>query len=121
MLDAAPDIVTGVRDVFTGAAEVLRQTGYADACPIATVALEVASTSEPLRQATAEVSESWITSGTERFARAGIPHATARKLVITLIAALEGAFVLSRAMRNTGPLEIAGTATATAVQAALAG
>jgi len=119
-MDAAPDIVTGVRDVFTGAAEVLRQTGYADACPIATVALEVASTNEPLRQATADVFENWIASGTERFAHAGIPRGKARELAIVLIAALEGAFVLSRAMRSTEPLQVAGAATTTAVQAALA-
>ena len=43
IFDAAPDLITGVRDAFDGAAAVLRATGYADACPIATVALEVAS------------------------------------------------------------------------------
>ena len=51
-------------DFFDGAAETLRETGYADACPIATVALEVASTNETLRQATADVFESWIKSAT---------------------------------------------------------
>ena len=119
VFDAAPDVVKGVSDVFTGAAEVLRQTGYADACPIETVALEVASTNEPLRQATAEVFDSWIASGTERFAQAGIPRGKARELAITLIAALEGAFVLSRAMRATEPLQVAGAATTAAVQAAM--
>jgi AcrR family transcriptional regulator len=119
VLDAAPDIVAGARDVFTGAAELLRQTGYADACPIETVALEVASTNEPLRQATADVFESWIASGTDRLAQAGIPRQQARALTIVLITALEGAFVLSRAMRSTEPLEAAGAATAAAVQAAL--
>ena len=33
--------VHGIRDFFAGAAETLRETDYADACPIATVALEV--------------------------------------------------------------------------------
>src|SRR6266542_509630 len=56
----APDLVSAVRSFFAGAAETLRETDYADACPIATVALEVASTSEPLREATADVFESWI-------------------------------------------------------------
>ena len=64
IVDAAPDMVTGVSDFFMGAAETLRQTDYADACPIATVALEVASTNEPLRQATADVFESWIDAAT---------------------------------------------------------
>ena len=69
--DAAPDVVAGVHAVFDGAAAVLEATGYEDACPIATVALEVASTNETLRLATAEVFDAWIESATERLRRAG--------------------------------------------------
>ena len=119
VFDAAPDVLSGVHDCFDGAAETLRQTSYADACPIATVALEVASTNEPLRLATAEVFEGWISSGTERFAAAGLPEAVARELAIGMIAGLEGAFVLSRATRTTEPLEVAGAHAAAAVKAAL--
>jgi AcrR family transcriptional regulator len=119
VFDAAPDVLTGVRDCFSGAADTLLQTDYADACPIATVALEVASTNELLREATAEVFESWIASATDRFAAAAIEQDTARELAITLITSLEGAFVLSRAMRSTEPLLTAGTAVAAAVEAAL--
>src|SRR2546423_4963001 len=53
IFDAAPDVVTATSDFFAGAAETLRVTDYADACPIATVALEVANTNETLRKATA--------------------------------------------------------------------
>ena len=67
VFDPAPDPVTGVRDFFYGAAEHLRETGYEDACPIATVALEVSSTSETMRVACAEVFESWIAAGAKRF------------------------------------------------------
>src|SRR3954468_15589721 len=35
---AAPDVATAIRDFFAGAGETLEATGYADACPIATVA-----------------------------------------------------------------------------------
>jgi len=111
----APDIVTGVRAAFDGAAETLRQTDYADACPIATIALEVASTNERLRVATADVFESWISSGTDWFVAAGIPKARSRELAIALIAALEGAFVIARATRNTTALEIAGATLAETV------
>ena len=112
-------MLTGVQNCFAGAAETLRQTGYADACPIATVALEVASTNEPLRKATADVFESWIKSATDRFCSAGIPESTARELAIALIGALEGAFLLSRAARSTEPMDIAGATTVATVQAAL--
>jgi AcrR family transcriptional regulator len=119
VLDPAPDPVTGVRSFFSGAAEHLRETDYADACPIATVALEVSSTSETMRQACAAVFESWIAAGVERFTRAGIAPEKARELTIAMLAALEGAFVLARALRSTEPLAVAGELTATAVQAAI--
>src|SRR2546423_1539895 len=61
----APDVATGVERFFAGAAETLEETGYADACPIATVALEVASTNEPPRKATADGFDSWGGEGFE--------------------------------------------------------
>lgn len=115
----APDVVTATREFFAGAAEHLRATDYADACPIATVALEVSSSSEPLREACAEVFGGWITLAADHFIEAGIDPNRAHELAIALIAALEGAFVLARALRNSGPVEIAGAITADAVRAAL--
>jgi len=117
--DAAADPVQSVADVFAGAAETLRQTDYADACPIATVALEVASTNEVLREATARVFAAWIDSGAERFLAAGIGPAEARELAIAVISLLEGAFVLSRAARTTEALEAAGSSAVALVRAAM--
>src|SRR5438874_12504155 len=116
----APDVATGVERFFDGAAETLRETGYADACPIATVALEVASTSEPLRKATAEVFDSWISAATEWFAASGIARERARELSLHMLSALEGAFIFSRALRSTEPMHVAGAAAAAAVREALA-
>jgi AcrR family transcriptional regulator len=116
----APDLVTGVRMFFAGAAAHLEETDYEDACPIATVALEVSSSSETMREACADVFESWIVEGTRLHADGGIDQATARELTIALIAALEGAFVLARALRDTEPLHIAGEMVATRVENALA-
>jgi AcrR family transcriptional regulator len=120
IFDPAPDVVTAVENFFAGAASTLVETDYADACPIATVALEVASTNEQLRKATADVFESWIQGGTERFVGAGIAPERARDLTIAMLAALEGAFVLCRAMRTTRPLEVAGATMAAATRDALA-
>jgi AcrR family transcriptional regulator len=119
VFEAAPDLVTGARDVFTGAAAVLRETDFIDACPIATVALEVASANEPLRIATADVFETWIEAATTRCTDAGIAAEPARNLAIVLIELLEGAFILSRAARTTDALEAAGDAAVTLVEAAL--
>ncbi len=98
---------------------MLVATDYADACPIATVALEVASTNEPLREATAEVFEMWTVAATKRFGDAGISEAKARELAIGLISAMEGAFVLARATRSTEALQVAGAMVSAALEAAL--
>jgi AcrR family transcriptional regulator len=119
VFDQAPDLVTGVRLFFAGAAEHLRETDYADACPIATVALEVSSSSEPMREACAEVFESWIAAGSALHEGSGLSPERARELTIGMLAALEGAFVLARALRSTEPLDVAGELVANAVQAAL--
>jgi AcrR family transcriptional regulator len=114
------DLVKGVRAFFAGAAETLRETDFADACPIATVALEISSTNEELRQACADVFNLWIKGGTARFVEAGIKKKQARALVIEMLAGLEGAFVLSRALRSTEPVERAGEVSATSIERALA-
>lgn len=113
------DLVKGVRAFFAGAAETLVETDYADACPIATVALEISSTNEELREACADVFNLWIEGGTARFVEAGIKPKKARELAIEMLAALEGAFVLSRALRSTEPVEAAGKAAAERIKAAL--
>jgi AcrR family transcriptional regulator len=113
------DLVKGVRAFFAGAAETLVETDFADACPIATVALEISSTNEELREACADVFDLWIEGGTARFVEAGIKRKKARELVIEMLAALEGAFVLSRALRSADPVELAGKAAAERIKAAL--
>jgi AcrR family transcriptional regulator len=115
----APDVLAAVGEFFSGAAQTLVETDYADACPIATVALEVASTSEPLREATAEVFDSWITGATEYFVFAGIERETARELAFSMLCLLEGAFIFCRAMRSTEALLVAGASAVAAVGAAL--
>ncbi len=120
VFDPAPDLVTAVRAFFAGAGEHLRATDYADACPIATIALEVSSVSEPMRRACADVFASWIAAGTPRFTAAGLSPARARGLVVAMLCALEGAFVLARATRSTEALDVAGELMAAAVAQALA-
>lgn len=120
ILDAAPNIVQGVRDTFDGAAEVLRVTDYEDACPIETIALEVASTNETLRQACAIVFDSWIDEATRRFHAEGISKKKARDLSISMIAALEGAFVLARGKKDASIVETAGDFAVAAVKDVLA-
>jgi AcrR family transcriptional regulator len=115
--DAAPDVAAGVGAFFDGAAEVLEQSEFVDVCPIGMVAREVANTNETLRVATAHVFESWTGAAASRFQHAGIDPDVAHELAITVIAALEGAFVLARAHRDATILRQVGHQTAALVRA----
>ncbi|MFL5845815.1 MAG: TetR/AcrR family transcriptional regulator [Solirubrobacteraceae bacterium] len=117
-MDVEGDMADRVHAAFLGAAQTMRDSDYADACPIATVALEVSSSSEPLREACADVFEEWIAGLTATFAEAGA--AEPRALAVELLCALEGAFVFCRAMRTTEALETAGAAIAESVRRGLA-
>jgi AcrR family transcriptional regulator len=114
------DPVAATRAFFAAAAATLRESDYADACPIATVALEVSSTNEPMRQACADVFESWVELASERLIDAGLPRKRSRALAISLLASLEGAFVLARALRSTEPVEVAGATAVASMREALA-
>ncbi len=114
------DPVASTEAFFAGAAETLVATDFADACPIATVALEISSSSEPMREACAEVFESWVAAASSTFEGAGIARGEARRLAFAMLCALEGAFVLARALRSTEPVAAAGAAAAGMVRDALA-
>ena len=119
IMDAAPDVATGVRDFFDGAGQTLVATGYADACPIATVAGEVASSHDVLRQATEDVFELWLDALAGDLAAAGVAGATARTLAVQVLALLEGAFLLCRSLRTTEPMHAARDAALALVTTAL--
>jgi AcrR family transcriptional regulator len=119
LLDSVPDPVESVAHAFEAAADDLAATDYADACPIATVALEVASTNEVLRVATAEVFAAWVSAGEQWFARWVSDQNAARSLACSMIMILEGAFVLSRAARDPEPLRVAGRSMAELLRTAI--
>ena len=115
----APDLVSAVRDFFAGAGQTLLATDFADACPIATVAGEIASTNEVLRAAVAEVFESWLEALVEDAVEAGIGAESARSLAVNVLAVLEGAFLLSRSLRSLEPMHACSDAAVGLVTAAL--
>jgi hypothetical protein len=78
-----------------------------------------APTSDFAWSTTAEVFEAWIAAGTESFRPFGVSEEAARGLIIAVITSLEGAFVLSRALRSTEPLEAAGAAAVLAARTVL--
>ena len=108
------------RQAFRDAGATLEATDYADACPIETVALEVASTNPTLRGATAEVFDSWLDALGALLVSEGLEEGPARAMALTVVSALEGAFILARTARTTEALEACGDAMADLLEAALA-
>ncbi|MFD9615227.1 TetR/AcrR family transcriptional regulator, partial [Streptomyces sp. NPDC059083] len=86
----------------------IEQAGWMNMCPVGTVAGEVADSEPGIRDVAAEVMNSWIDEGTGYFIRRGLEAADARELMIAILGALEGAFILSRTLRSTEPLLAAG-------------
>ncbi len=106
--DAAPDAATAVADFFEGAAVVLEETDYIDPCPIGTVAREVASTNDRLRRAADAVFDSWVEAAAEMFEHDGLARLDAEELATTVVAALEGGFILARTRGDAEQLRIIG-------------
>jgi AcrR family transcriptional regulator len=119
LLDSVPDPLESLVHAFEAAADDLTAADYADACPIGTVALEVASSNEVLRVATAEVFEEWVGMATRWFGRWVAEPRTAQSLAYSMVMMLEGAFMLSRAARDPEPMRVAGRSMATLLRTAI--
>ncbi|WP_245910342.1 TetR/AcrR family transcriptional regulator [Nocardia amikacinitolerans] len=121
LMDPYDDLREAVPAAFTAAAEQIEQTDWINMCPVGTVAGEIADSEPELRAVAAEVIGFWIEQGTDYFVRRGVAPTPARDLILAILSALEGAFVLSRTLRSAEPLHSAGRAMAARVDEMLAG
>jgi AcrR family transcriptional regulator len=108
IVDSYTDLGAAIDGIFTQAAEDMAATGFANMCPVASIAAEVADTVEELRETSAGVFTDWVDGGTAYFHARGLDGPHARDLTLALVGALEGAFVLARTLRSTEPLLAAG-------------
>lgn len=107
--DEANDIAEAVGAMFDGAADALEQTDFIDLCPIGNIAREVASTHDGVRKATVDVFDGWTDAVASRLRAAGVDEPSATSLANTVIAAIEGGFILARARRSCDSLRATGT------------
>lgn len=103
-LDAATGPVDGLAAVADFLGTRLVATGFRAGCPVATVALDVAGDSEPIRVACVAAYASWGEEIAERFARWGVPAQRRDSLATVVIAAIEGALLLARVRHEVTPL-----------------
>ena len=79
--------------------------GFAGGCPLVAAAADVAATSDELRGVIARAFEGWVEPMTGALIQTGVPEERAGTLATLVISALEGAIILSRIRRDTGPLD----------------
>ncbi len=112
------DPVEAIEAFFGLMIDALERSGFADGCPIATVALDVATSSEPLRQACSDVLSAWTDQIADYLRPTYAERADA--LAVLALSTFEGATVLSRAHRDTAPLRQARDLLTAALRAGLA-
>ncbi|MGH3375693.1 MAG: TetR/AcrR family transcriptional regulator [Actinoallomurus sp.] len=102
VLHDAPTAGEGVARVASLLGEQLAASGFTEGCPVATTALEAASTSEPIRLACDDAFLRWQRTLTEHLTGHGIPDADAMSAVV--LAAIEGALLLARTRHDLAPI-----------------
>ncbi|WP_082957504.1 TetR/AcrR family transcriptional regulator [Mycobacterium sp. E802] len=112
IVDEYDDLGQAIEGIFNQAAEDMATSGFTNICPVGTVAAETSDTVEELRTAAAGVFTAWLDGGAGYFAQRGVDPAVARDVTTAVVAALEGAFILARALRDVEPLHAAGRALA---------
>ena len=99
---------TGPVDGLAAVARILggqlADSGYRAGSPLASVALDAAGDSEPIRAACARAYAAWHELLMGRLNGWGVPEGQRESLATTVIAALEGALLLARVRRDLAPL-----------------
>jgi TetR/AcrR family transcriptional repressor of lmrAB and yxaGH operons len=108
-----------IRAWCRASAERLEDSGFVAGCPIATVALEAASTSPLLGKACQAAFGEWTHALTERLGRAGMARKRAAELASLAVLSVEGALLCARVARSQAPLLLAGEQLAALVEASL--
>ncbi|MBB5079052.1 TetR/AcrR family transcriptional regulator [Nonomuraea endophytica] len=100
LADTAPTVADFAEGMLRHLGERLEESGWSKGCPVATVALETAATSDPLQQVCSQVYRSWEDALRARLE--GRPDAD--DVAVTVLALVEGALLLARTHRDLEPL-----------------
>ncbi|WP_030013210.1 TetR/AcrR family transcriptional regulator [Curtobacterium sp. S6] len=103
----ADDPVEAIDAFFALWRDRLVDSDFRSGCPIVAVAVETNDESPHLARSAGDIFVRWQDALTELFRKNGIPEDRSRRLAALVIAAEEGAVVLSRAQQSTAPMEAA--------------
>ncbi len=98
------DAASAARTVIETLATLVGESDFRVGCPVSVVTLEMGAESDTLRQACSTAFESWITPTAGLFEANGLEPADAHSLATVVVSTIEGAVIVSRAMRSTQPL-----------------
>jgi TetR/AcrR family transcriptional regulator, lmrAB and yxaGH operons repressor len=84
----------------------LEKSGFVDGCPITTVCLEMTPQSDTVTATVNAAFRSWQLLWSQYLEKSGFSSEQAQSLSITVLSALEGAFIFSRAEKSTRPFDI---------------
>ncbi|MCZ4122322.1 TetR/AcrR family transcriptional regulator [Streptomyces sp. H39-S7] len=110
LLDAAmqaDDPVRAIDAFFVLWRDQLVESNFRAGCPIVAVAVETNDEAPQLARSAAAVFARWQDALAALFLRHGLTEARSRRLGVFIIAAVEGAVIMSRAERSTAPIEAA--------------
>ncbi len=103
-----PDPKAFLRGYCATMAGWMAESGYRSGCPVATTLLENAPQSPAITKAGRAAIDSWIAVVAEVYSRSGIPQRESSSKAQLVIAAMEGALILSRVGKSKQPiLEVA--------------
>ena len=94
-----------IRALFDFMADRLEQTGWRDACPVGTPALDGSSRSEAVREACARAFDSLVAVLSDALVRQGRRRAAADSLASAVLSMYEGATLVARAQGSRAPLD----------------
>ncbi|OBI04367.1 TetR family transcriptional regulator [Mycobacterium sp. E2462] len=114
--DSAEEFIAGFmahfRDEIVG-------SGYRQGCAVAPIVIECTPASAPLSDVTRRGFSDVITTVAARLAEKSVPEEAARSLATLAVTTMEGALILSRALRNPEPFDTAITVLTAATQDAV--
>ena len=102
---AGPSAQQSLEAYLAALADFLRRSEFKDGCPIATVTLEMAATSQVIGEACEATFDHLIARITEWIEADGADAATARQRAMLVYCAIEGAIMLAKAHRSVEPIE----------------
>lgn len=105
LLESSDDVGEAVGRVLDFLAADLRESDFQHGCPVGTVALDIASCSEPIRLACSEIFDEWLEKIERRLRVAGWSEQAAADQAFVIVSGTEGALILARSRRDAAPVE----------------